>query len=42
LAAAFVAAERRPSTLAFVTLAERLRAAASREGFLIADAPASP
>ena len=42
LAAAFVAAERRPSTLAFVTLDERLRAAASREGFLIDDAPASP
>jgi hypothetical protein len=42
LAAAFVAAERRPSTLAFVTLDERLRAAASREGFLIDDTPASP
>lgn len=42
LAAAFVAAERRPSTLAFVTLDERLRAAASREGFLIDETPASP
>ena len=42
LAAAFVAAERRPSTLAFVTLDERLRAAASREGFLIGETPASP
>jgi uncharacterized protein len=35
LAAAFIAAERRPSTLAFVTLDERLRAAASKEGFII-------
>jgi predicted nucleic acid-binding protein len=42
LAAAFVAAERRPSTLAFVTLDERLRAAAGKEGFLIADLSASP
>ena len=35
LAAASVAAERRPSTLALVTLDDRLRAAASREGFLL-------
>ena len=42
LAAAFVAAERRPSTLAFVTLDERLRAAAANEGFLIDDLSASP
>ena len=42
LAAAFVAAERRPSTLAFVTLDERLRAAASKEGFLIDSLPAAP
>lgn len=42
LAAAFVAAERRPSTLAFVTLDERLRAAAAKEGFLIDDLSASP
>jgi len=41
LAAAFVAAERRPSTLAFVTLDERLRAAAGKEGFLIDDLSAS-
>ena len=33
LAAAFLAAERRPATLAFVTRDERLRAAAEREGF---------
>jgi len=33
LAAAFVCAERRPSTLAFVTLDDRLRTAAGREGF---------
>jgi hypothetical protein len=42
LAAAFVAAERRPSTLAFVTLDDRLREAAGKEGFLIEDLPASP
>ena len=41
LAAAFVAAERRPSTLAFVTLDDRLRAAASKEGFVIDDLSAS-
>ncbi len=35
LAAALAAAERRPSTLAFVTLDDRLREAAGREGFLI-------
>jgi hypothetical protein len=33
LAAAWLAAERRPPTLAFATLDERLRAAARREGF---------
>ena len=33
LAAALVCAERRPSTLPFVTLDERLRTAAGREGF---------
>ncbi len=42
LAAALVAAERRPPTLAFVTLDARLREAASREGFLLEDLPASP
>ena len=35
LAAALVAAERRPSTLAFVTCDERLHDAATKEGFLI-------
>ena len=43
LAAAFIAAERRPSTSAIATLDERLRAAASKEGFLIdALSPSSP
>jgi predicted nucleic acid-binding protein len=35
LAAAFVAAERRPSTLELVTLDERLAAAARKEGFMV-------
>ncbi len=35
LAAAFLAAERRPSTLAFVSLDARLTDAARKEGFLI-------
>lgn len=35
LAAALVAAERRPSTLAFVTVDDRLREAAGKEGFLV-------
>ena len=39
LAAALVAAERRPSTLAFVTLDDRLREAAGKEGFLLEDLP---
>jgi uncharacterized protein len=42
LAAAFVAAERRPPTLEFVTLDERLRSAASKEGFLVHVFPTSP
>jgi uncharacterized protein len=37
LAAAFFAAEARPSTLEFTSLDERLLAAARREGFFIAD-----
>ena len=37
LAAAYVAAERRPSTLTFVTLDDRLRTAAGREGFQLPD-----
>jgi uncharacterized protein len=36
LAAAFVAAERRPSTLTLVTLDDGLRTAAGREGFVLA------
>lgn len=35
LAAAFVASERRPSTLEVVTLDERLAAAARKEGFVV-------
>jgi hypothetical protein len=35
LAAALAAAERRPSTLAFVTFDDRLREAAGKEGFLL-------
>ncbi len=37
LAAAWLAAERRPSTMAFVTFDARLRDAAAREGFLVED-----
>lgn len=37
LAAAFLAAERRPRTLAFVTLDDRLADAAGREGFPLAE-----
>ena len=37
LAAAFVAAERRPSSLEVVTLDERLAAAARKEGFVLLD-----
>jgi predicted nucleic acid-binding protein len=39
LAAAFVAAERRPSSLALVTLDERLAAAARKEGFALIEFP---
>jgi len=35
LAAAFIAAERRPSSLEIVTLDERLAAAARKEGFVL-------
>ena len=42
LAAALAAAERRPSTLAFVTFDGRLREAAGKEGFLIEDLPDRP
>jgi len=37
LAAAFVAAERRPSSLELVTLDDRLAAAARKEGFVLID-----
>ncbi len=37
LAAAFMAAEGRPPSMTFVTLDDRLRAAAGREGFALAD-----
>jgi predicted nucleic acid-binding protein len=39
LAAAFVAAERRPSSLEVITLDERVAAAARREGFVLIDVP---
>jgi uncharacterized protein len=39
LAAAFVAAERRPSSLEVVTLDDRLAAAARREGFVLIEVP---
>lgn len=39
LAAAFVASERRPSSLELVTLDDRLAAAARKEGFALADVP---
>jgi uncharacterized protein len=41
LAAAFVAAERRPSSLELVTLDDRLAAAARKEGFALIDIPAA-
>ena len=37
LAAAFVAAERRPASLEMITLDDRLRAAAQKEGFVLVD-----
>jgi predicted nucleic acid-binding protein len=39
LAAAFIAAERRPSSLEVVTLDDRLAAAARKEGFAMVDVP---
>lgn len=39
LAAAFVAAEQRPSSLEVVTLDDRLAAAARKEGFLLVEVP---
>ena len=41
LAAAFIAAERRPPSLEVVTLDERLAAAARREGFALVDVPST-
>ena len=41
LAAAFVVAERRPSSLEVITLDERLAAAARKEGFALIDLPSS-
>jgi predicted nucleic acid-binding protein len=41
LAAAFIAAERRPSSLEIVTLDERLAAAARKEGFVLIDVPSA-
>lgn len=40
LAAAFAAAERRPSSLEIVTLDDRLASAARKEGFVVVDVPA--
>jgi predicted nucleic acid-binding protein len=39
LAAAFVAAERRPASLEVITLDDRLSAAARKEGFVVVDVP---
>lgn len=39
LAAAFIAAERRPSSLEIVTLDERLAGAARKEGFVVIEVP---
>ncbi len=39
LAAAFIAAERRPSSLELITLDDRLAAAARKEGFVLVDLP---
>jgi uncharacterized protein len=41
LAAAFLAAERRPSSLEVVTLDDRLAAAARKEGFVVIEVPAT-
>lgn len=42
LAAAFLAAERRPTTLELVTLDDRLAAAARKEGFVLIDVALTP
>jgi predicted nucleic acid-binding protein len=41
LAAAFIAAERRPASLEVVTLDDRLAAAARREGFVLIETPSA-
>jgi predicted nucleic acid-binding protein len=41
LAAAFIAAERRPSALEVVTLDDRLASAARKEGFVLIEVPSS-
>ena len=41
LAAAFIAAERRPPSLEVVTLDDRLAVAARKEGFVVLDAPST-
>lgn len=41
LAAAFMAAERRPPSLEVVTLDDRLAATARKEGFVLVEAPAT-
>jgi len=41
LAAAFIAAERRPSSLEVVTLDDRLAAAARKEGFVLVEVPST-
>jgi hypothetical protein len=41
LAAAFIAAERRPSSLELVTLDDRLAVAARKEGFAVIEVPSS-
>ncbi len=41
LAAAFIAAERRPPSLELVTLDDRLAVAARKEGFVVLDAPST-
>jgi hypothetical protein len=41
LAAAFIAAERRPSSLEVVTLDDRLAGAARKEGFVLIEVPST-
>jgi uncharacterized protein len=41
LAAAFIAAERRPASLEIVTLDDRLAAAARKEGFMVIEVPSA-